>query len=58
MPSELVALIERMALRRPPPRAAEVHRAAIAIGGEKGWPAPSYPVVRRIIADRTGAWSQ
>ncbi len=25
MPSELVALIERMALRRPPPRAAEVH---------------------------------
>lgn len=36
MPSELVALIERMALRRPPPRAAEVHRAATAIGGEKG----------------------
>ena len=44
------ALIEGMALRRPPPRAAEVHRAVTAIAAEKGWPAPSYPVVRRIIA--------
>ena len=50
MPSELVALIEGMALRPPPPRAAEVHRAVTAIAAEKGWPAPSYPVVRRIIA--------
>ncbi|HZM68399.1 MAG TPA: Mu transposase C-terminal domain-containing protein [Nakamurella sp.] len=50
MPAELVALIEGMALRRPPPRAAEVHRAVTAIAAEKGWPAPSYPVVRRIIA--------
>ena len=51
MPAELVALIEGMALRRPPPRAAEVHRAVTAIAAEKGWPAPSYPVVRQIIAD-------
>ena len=44
------ALIEGMALRRPPPRAAEVHRAVLAVAAEKNWPAPSYPVVRRIIA--------
>jgi putative transposase len=39
-----------MALRRPPPRAAEVHRAILAVPAEKDWPAPSYPVVRDIIA--------
>ncbi len=38
-----------MALRRPPPQMAEVHRAVVKIAGEKGWPAPSYWVVRRII---------
>ena len=44
----MVELIEGMALRRPPPKAAEVHRAVSGIAG--GWPPVSYPVVRRIIA--------
>ena len=55
MPSELVAMIEGMALRRPPPRAAEVHRAVTAMAGERGgrrrrtrWCSGSLP-------DRTGA---
>lgn len=44
------ALIEGLALRRPPPRMAEVPWAAVKIAAEKGWPAPSYWVVRRIVA--------
>ena len=50
IPVELVNLIEGMALRRPPPRVAEVHREAGRIADERGWPPPSYPVVYRIIA--------
>src|SRR5450755_3710836 len=49
IPAELVALIEGWALRRPPPRVTEVHREAVRVAMERGWPAPSYPVVRRII---------
>ena len=48
-PVELVNLIEGMALRRPPPKIAQVHREAVRIAEERGWPAPSYPVVYRII---------
>ncbi len=48
--AEMRTLIEGLALRRPPPRMAEVHRATAKIAGEKGWPTPSYWVVRRIIA--------
>ena len=47
---DLVNLIEGMALRRPPPKIAQVHREAVRIAEERGWPAPSYPVVYRIIA--------
>src|SRR6478735_6313581 len=49
IPAELVALIEGWALRRPPPRVTEVHREAVRVALERGWPAPSYPVVWRII---------
>ena len=49
IPAELVTLIEGWALRRPPPRVAEVHREAVRVAAERGWPSPSYPVVRRII---------
>jgi putative transposase len=49
IPAELVTLIEGWALRRPPPRVAEVHRQAARVAVDRGWPAPSYPVVRRII---------
>jgi putative transposase len=47
--AEMRTLIEGLALRRPPPQMAEVHRAVAKIAAEKGWPAPSYWVVRRII---------
>jgi len=50
IPAELVTLVEGWALRRPPPRIAEVHREAVRVALEQGWPPPSYPVVRRIIA--------
>lgn len=50
IPPELVTVIEGLALRRPPPKAAQVHRDAVRIATERGWPAPSYPVVHRIIA--------
>lgn len=49
MPPEMLELIEGLALRRPPPKAAEVHRAAAKIAADRGWQAPSYQVVRRII---------
>ena len=49
-PDELLKVIEGMALRRPPPHAAEVHRAAVKIAEERGWKAPSYTVVREVIA--------
>ena len=50
MPPELVGLVEGLALRRPPPKAAQVHREVARVATERGWPVPSYPVVRRIIA--------
>ena len=50
IPVELVNLIEGMALRRPAPKVAHIHREAVRIAEERGWPAPSYPVVYRIIA--------
>ena len=50
LPKEMIELIEGMALRRPPPKAAEVHRAVSGVAAQRGWPPVSYPVVRRIIA--------
>ena len=49
MPAQLRDLVEGLALRRPPPRIAEVHRAVCAVATAQGWPTPSYEVVRRII---------
>ena len=42
-------MTEGLALRRPPPRIAEVHRAVCDIAIAQGWAAPSYDVVRRVI---------
>jgi len=50
MPADQVAFIEGLALRRPPPKAAQVHRETIPVAAERGWPVPSYSVVHRIIA--------
>jgi len=48
LPDELLKVIEGMALRRPPPHAAEVHRAAVKIATEQGWKTPSYTVVGEV----------
>jgi len=40
-----------MALRRPPLKAADVHRAVGKITAAQDWPMVSYPIVRRIFAD-------
>ena len=45
----LVAFIEGLALRRPAPSIAHVHRRATQLADENGWPAPSYATVRNII---------
>ena len=49
IPAQVVEVVEGLALRRPPPRIAEVHRAVTAIATAQGWPTPSYQSVRRII---------
>lgn len=49
LPPELRGLIEGLALRRPPPRASQVHREVSAVALERGWTVPSYEVTRRII---------
>lgn len=48
-PDELVALIEGMALRRPAPSIAHVHRQATTAAAANGWPIPSYSTVRAIV---------
>ena len=50
LPDELLQVTEGMALRRPPPHAAEVYRASVKIAAEQGWKSPSYTVVREVIA--------
>jgi putative transposase len=49
LPEQMVEFIEGLALRRPPPKMAEVHRAVNVVGVERGWPPVSYSVVRRIV---------
>ncbi len=49
MPTELHDLIEGLALGRPPPKVAQVHRAACGVAVEHGWSLPSYEVVRGIV---------
>jgi putative transposase len=56
LPSELVSLIEGLALSKPRPTIITIHRKISAIC-ERGWPVPSYGVVRAIIADLDRAWS-
>ncbi len=48
-PPDLVAAIEGLALRRPPPKLAQVHRQAGQIAVEHDWPVPSYSTVRSIV---------
>jgi len=47
--AELVELIEGLALRRPAPQIAQVHRKLVEVAVQRGLPAPSYTSVRRVI---------
>ncbi len=47
---ELVAAVEGLALRRPPPKLAHLHRQAARIAVEQGWAAPSYSAIRSLVA--------
>lgn len=49
LPALLVQLIEGLALRRPPPSVASVHRQVAAVAREQGWPVPSYGRVYDIV---------
>ena len=49
-PPELVMLIEGLALRRPRSSTAHIHRQAVRLAGERGWPAPGYGTVWSIVA--------
>lgn len=50
IPTELVETIEALALRRPEPTAAFVHRRVSDIAHDRGLTTPSYSSVRAIIA--------
>jgi len=50
MHGALVALIEYLALRRPAPSAAAIHRRAAEVAAAQGWPVPSYSTVYAIVA--------
>ncbi|MHA7210467.1 Mu transposase C-terminal domain-containing protein [Arthrobacter sp. MDT1-65] len=58
LPAELVEAIEGLALRRPEPSKAFVHRRVTDIARDRGLPAPSYSTVRAIIAGiDPGLWT-
>lgn len=46
---ELIALVEGLALRRPRPRIATIHRQAAKVAATRGWVAPAYSTVHAII---------
>lgn len=49
MPPELKELVEGLALKKPAPTAASVHRKVKGIAATKNWPVPSYRAVAAII---------
>jgi len=49
VPEDLVAAIEALALRRPPPTTAYVHRRVSDLARDRGLPAPSYSTVRSVV---------
>jgi putative transposase len=50
LPTELVEVIEALALRRPAPTAAFVHRRVSSLARDRGWAPPGYSSVRAVIA--------
>ena len=51
LPEDLVRAVEGMALVRPPPSAATIHRRLIDLAAERGWPMPAPRTVRAIVAE-------
>ena len=51
LPSDLIGLIEGLALRKPPPTVAAVYRQIIAVVEREGWTLPSYSTVYAIVRD-------
>ena len=49
LPSDLSGLIEGLALRKPPPTVAAVHRQVVTVAAREGWPPPSYSTVHAIV---------
>jgi putative transposase len=49
MPEQLHMLIEGLALQRPPPSIATVHRRAAEVATSQGWPTPSYATVYDVV---------
>jgi putative transposase len=49
LPSDLPSLIEGLALQKPKRSIAAIHRKAVQIAEEQGWPHPSYDQVYAII---------
>jgi putative transposase len=49
MPADLQLLIEGLALRRPPPTIATVHRQAAGVARAQGWPVPGYAAVYDVV---------
>lgn len=49
LPSDLQLLIEGLALQRPAPSIATIHRQVVTVAAEHDWPLPSYATVYAII---------
>jgi len=49
LPEDLVTIIEALALRRPAPTTAFVHRRVTDLAHDQGLPAPSYSTVRAVV---------
>jgi putative transposase len=50
LPDDLIRTVEGMALARPPPSAATIHRRLIDLAAERDWPMPAPRTVRAIVA--------
>ena len=50
LPEDLVRAVEGMALARPPPSAAAIHRRLADLAAERGWPVPAARTIRAIVA--------
>jgi putative transposase len=49
-PAPLIQLIEGLALRRPRPSAASIHRQVVGVAMREGWPVPSYRTVAAVVS--------